>query len=94
MHRDLSPCVVLAERFTLASFEATAVSLPLVRRVSVGEFADKAKGVANEAIGKTKEAVGKATGDHKLEASGAAQVVKGKAEKAIGDAKGAIKKHL
>ncbi|RXR30460.1 CsbD family protein [Sphingobium fluviale] len=52
----------------------------------MGEFIDKAKGVANEAIGKVKQqSSNPATRDQ-----GAAQEIKGKAQKAIGGVKGAL----
>jgi uncharacterized protein YjbJ (UPF0337 family) len=52
---------------------------------------DKIKGAANEAAGKVKQGVGKATGSEKLQAEGAAQELKGKAQGTVGDAKGAVK---
>jgi uncharacterized protein YjbJ (UPF0337 family) len=59
---------------------------------------DKIKGVANQAAGSVKQGVGKMTGDHQMQAEGAAQELKGKAQKAVGDVKGAVKdaanKHL
>lgn len=56
----------------------------------MGEFKDKVKGTANEAAGKIKEEIGKATGDRKLEAKGVAQNAKGHAQKAVGDVKGKL----
>lgn len=58
----------------------------------MGSTADKAKGMANEAAGKVKQGVGRATGDRDLEAKGAAQELKGKGQKTIGKAKDAVKK--
>lgn len=58
----------------------------------MGATADRVKGAANEAIGKGKQAVGRATGDRNLEASGAGQEVKGKIQTATGKAKEAVKK--
>jgi uncharacterized protein YjbJ (UPF0337 family) len=58
---------------------------------TMGSTSDKISGLANQAAGKVKEGVGKATGDAKLETEGAAQDAKGKVQKGIGDAKGAIK---
>jgi uncharacterized protein YjbJ (UPF0337 family) len=52
---------------------------------------DKAKGLANEAIGKVKQGVGNLVGSDKLQAEGAGQEIKGDAQKAAGDAKAAIK---
>ena len=58
----------------------------------MGEMKDKAKGLANEAIGNAKQAVGKATGNDRLRAEGAAQELKGEAQQALGKAKDAVKK--
>ena len=57
----------------------------------MGSTSDKASGLANQAAGKVKGGVGKATGDAKLETEGAAQGATGKVQKGIGDAKGAIR---
>ncbi len=57
----------------------------------MGSTTDKVKGYANEAAGKVKQGVGKAVGNDRLRAKGAAQEVKGDAQKAVGKAKGAIK---
>ena len=56
----------------------------------MGEFKDKAKGAANEAIGKTKAAAGRATDNPKLVAKGMAQEAKGKAQNVAGSVKGAL----
>jgi uncharacterized protein YjbJ (UPF0337 family) len=56
----------------------------------MGEFIDKAKGAANDAIGKAKIAVGQKTDQPELVAKGATQRVKGKAQKIAGAAKGAM----
>ena len=56
----------------------------------MGEFIDKAKGAANEAIGKTKVAVGKQTNDADTVAKGSAQQLKGKGQKVVGDVKGKL----
>jgi uncharacterized protein YjbJ (UPF0337 family) len=53
---------------------------------------DKAACVANEAIGKTRQGIGKAVGSDKMKAKGAAQELKGDVQKATGDAKNAAKK--
>lgn len=45
------------------------------------------KGMTNQATGKIKEAVGKATDDHSLRAKGAARDTKGKLQEKVGDAK-------
>ena len=58
----------------------------------MGELTDKAKGLGNEAIGNTKQAIGKATGNERLRAAremqerkGEAQNLKGKVQGALGD---------
>ncbi len=53
---------------------------------------DKIKGMANEAVGNVKQAVGKATGNDRLSAEGAAQELKGEAQQALGKTKDAVKK--
>jgi uncharacterized protein YjbJ (UPF0337 family) len=50
------------------------------------------KGAADKAAGAAKDALGKATGDKKLQAEGAIDKAKGAARDALGDAKDAIKK--
>jgi uncharacterized protein YjbJ (UPF0337 family) len=57
----------------------------------MGSTSDKVSGLGNQAAGKVKEGVGKATGDAELETEGAAQNLKGKVQKKIGDAKSAVK---
>src|SRR5271170_5297834 len=59
--------------------------------ISMGSTADKASGLANEAIGKAKQGIGSAIGSDKLKGEGAAQEVEGAAQKAVGDAKAAVK---
>lgn len=56
----------------------------------MGELTDKAKGLANEAIGNTKQAVGKATNNKKLEAEGTLQERKGEAQQLAGKVKGKL----
>ena len=56
----------------------------------MGEFIDKAKGTANEAIGKAKVAFGENTDNAQLVAKGLTQEAKGHAEKIIGSAKGVL----
>lgn len=56
----------------------------------MGEFTDKVKGNAKEAIGKTKEAIGDATDNKSLEAKGKAQQMEGKGDKLKGSVKGAL----
>jgi uncharacterized protein YjbJ (UPF0337 family) len=57
----------------------------------MGSKTDKIKGYANEAAGKVTQGVGKAIGNDRMRAKGAAQEVKGEAQKAMGRAKGAVK---
>ena len=56
----------------------------------MGEFVDKVKGAANEAVGKTKVAVGKGTDHPKMVAKGLVQEAKGKAQSAMGAVKGKL----
>ncbi|WP_428627401.1 CsbD family protein [Sphingopyxis sp.] len=56
----------------------------------MGELTDKAKGLANEAIGNTKQAIGKATNNDKLTAEGVVQEKKGEAQNLKGSVKGAL----
>lgn len=56
----------------------------------MGEFIDKTKGIANEAIGKAKVAAGQHTDRPDLVVSGAKQQIKGQAQKASGEIKGAL----
>jgi uncharacterized protein YjbJ (UPF0337 family) len=56
----------------------------------MGELTDKIKGGINDAIGNAKEAIGKGTDNHELEAEGKAQQLKGDADKAKGSVKGAL----
>ena len=56
----------------------------------MGATTDRIKGAANSAMGKTKEAIGKETGDAQLAAKGAAQDAKGKMQTAVGKAKAAL----
>lgn len=56
----------------------------------MGEFIDKAKGAANEAIGKAKVAAGQRADNPELIARGAKQQIKGEAQKLSGEIKGAM----
>lgn len=56
----------------------------------MGELTDKAKGAANEAIGKIKRGVGDATDRPDIRAEGDAQEAKGDLQKAKGEIKGAL----
>jgi uncharacterized protein YjbJ (UPF0337 family) len=59
--------------------------------MTMGSTSDKIKGYANEAAGKVKQGIGKAVGNDRLRAEGAAQEVKGEAQKTVGKAKSAVK---
>ena len=48
---------------------------------------DKAKGTAKQVSGSVKEAAGKAVGNDRLRAKGAAEKTEGKAQKKVGDVK-------
>jgi uncharacterized protein YjbJ (UPF0337 family) len=52
---------------------------------------DQMKGAAKDAKGSIKEAAGKATGDERLEAEGAADRVEGKVQKGVGNLKEAAR---
>jgi uncharacterized protein YjbJ (UPF0337 family) len=54
----------------------------------MGELIDKAKGVANQVAGKTKQAVGDAANRPDIEAEGAAQDAKGQGQNLSGAVKG------
>ena len=56
----------------------------------MGELTDRAKGLANEAVGNTKQAAGKATNNADLHAKGVAQERKGEAQQGAGKVKGAL----
>lgn len=56
----------------------------------MGELKDKAKGLANEAAGNVKQAIGKATDNERLRAEGAAQERKGEAQNLKGKVAGAL----
>ena len=56
----------------------------------MGEFTEKAKGAANEVIGKAKAAAGRATDNPELVIKGVAQQGKGKVQNAAGAVKGAL----
>jgi uncharacterized protein YjbJ (UPF0337 family) len=58
----------------------------------MGSASDKMKGTANDAMGNVKQGVGKAVGNDRMRAEGAAQELKGDAQKAKGEAKETVKK--
>jgi uncharacterized protein YjbJ (UPF0337 family) len=58
----------------------------------MGSASDKMKGTANDAMGNVKQGVGKAVGNDRMRAEGAAQELKGEAQKAKGEAKETVKK--
>jgi uncharacterized protein YjbJ (UPF0337 family) len=55
---------------------------------------DQMKGAARDAKGSVKEAAGKATGNERLEAEGAADRVAGKVQKGVGNLKDAARDAL
>jgi len=55
---------------------------------------DEVKGAGKEARGAVKDAIGKATGDDKLRADGAADKVEGKVQKTAGQVKEAVRDAL
>lgn len=55
---------------------------------------DEVKGTAKEARGHVKDAIGKATGDDKLRADGAADKAEGKVQKTVGKVKEAARDAL
>ncbi len=57
----------------------------------MSSITDKIKGTMDKVVGNTKQGIGHATGDKKLETEGKVQEVKGYGEKAVGDVKGAAK---
>jgi uncharacterized protein YjbJ (UPF0337 family) len=57
----------------------------------MGSTTDKIKGMANEAMGNTKQAVGKAVGNDRMRVEGAMQERKGEGQQAVGKAKDAVK---
>jgi uncharacterized protein YjbJ (UPF0337 family) len=54
---------------------------------------DRIEGAAKKAKGEIKDAVGKVTGDAKLQGEGKADKVEGKLQNAVGGIKDAVKKH-
>ena len=56
----------------------------------MGELKDKAKGLANEAAGNVKQAIGKNQNDPKLHEEGVKQERKGEAQQLAGKVKGAL----
>ena len=55
---------------------------------------DTIKGTAKDTTGAMKKHAGRATGDERLEAEGAAEQAGGKIQKSFGDAKEAVRKAL
>ncbi|TCD01889.1 CsbD family protein [Erythrobacteraceae bacterium CFH 75059] len=56
----------------------------------MGEFTDKMKAAGNKLAGNTKEAIGDATDNERLEAEGKAQQAKGTGQNIKGSVKGAL----
>ena len=55
---------------------------------------DRIKGMGDQAEGSMKDAVGRVTGDSKLQAEGKMDKAKGKVENAVGGAKDSMREHL
>ncbi|HVK41218.1 MAG TPA: CsbD family protein [Phenylobacterium sp.] len=55
---------------------------------------DQVKGAGKQAAGSVKQAAGKATGDRRMEAEGAAEKTAGKVQKGVGDMKDAARDAL
>ncbi len=55
---------------------------------------DKIKGAANATVGAAKQGLGKAVGNPKVEAEGAAQKATGKVQGAVGNAKATLKRAI
>lgn len=55
---------------------------------------DRAKGIAKQAAGSVKEALGKVVGDKKMEAQGSAEKNIGKIQNAVGGAKDAVRQAI
>jgi uncharacterized protein YjbJ (UPF0337 family) len=64
---------------------------PVTKEFVMSSTTDKIKGLANEAMGNAKQAVGKATGNDRLRAEGVVQEAKGEAQQAVAKAKDAVK---
>jgi uncharacterized protein YjbJ (UPF0337 family) len=64
----------------------------ICRRIAMSGTKDKAKGLANEAIGNVKQGVGKVTDNDKLRAEGKAQELKGEGQQIKGNVKDAVDK--
>jgi uncharacterized protein YjbJ (UPF0337 family) len=58
----------------------------------MGSTADKLKGMANEATGKVKQAVGKAVGNDRMRADGTMQERKGEVQQTVGKTKDTVKR--
>ena len=67
--------------------DAAAAARKTVDDAAHSAAADKAKGHAKEVIGKVKEKVGHAIGDHELEARGVMQNAEGKTDRLKGEIK-------
>lgn len=57
----------------------------------MGSRTDKVSGIANQAIGKTKQVIGKLIGSNKLEAKGVAQEIRGNAQHVAGKEKETVR---
>ena len=57
----------------------------------MGATSDKIAAAGNKAVGSIKQAVGKSTGNRKMEAEGAGQKARGQVQEKVGDAKSRVK---
>ncbi|RFC64050.1 CsbD family protein [Fulvimarina endophytica] len=55
---------------------------------------NRIEGKKDEIVGSVKEAIGKVTGNERVEAEGAAQKNKGKVQEKVGEAKDSVRKAL
>lgn len=85
MVRDFAPSGTERAQKPL-SFQSDAIGRTAAWRPIVGELKDKAKGIANEAVGETKQR----SGDPETRAEGRAQERKGEAQNLKGKVKGAL----
>jgi uncharacterized protein YjbJ (UPF0337 family) len=71
-----------------AAFQQHAIH---ARSETMSGTKDKVKGMANEAVGKAKQAFGRMTGNRKTETDGAVQETKGEGQQVVGKTKDAAK---
>ena len=71
-----------------------AILAPGLRETTMGEFTDKLDAAGNKIAGNIKEAIGKATGDAKLQSDGKADKVEGTVQNAIGGVRDTVRDAL